>query len=61
MMLNTRHCWTHSVPYFCQFWLIVLSYKICLSFSGAEYDTKLGGSAGLTVKKLLEELYEKVI
>lgn len=26
---------------------------------GAEYDTKLGGSAGSTVKKLLEELYEK--
>ena len=31
-----------------------------LIFSGAEYDTKLGGSHGSTVKKLLEELYEKV-
>jgi hypothetical protein len=29
-------------------------------FSGAEYDTKLGGSGGSTVKQLLEELYEKV-
>ncbi|XP_028397532.1 phosphorylase b kinase regulatory subunit alpha, liver isoform-like [Dendronephthya gigantea] len=26
---------------------------------GAEYDTKLGGAQGSTVKKLLEELYEK--
>ena len=32
----------------------------CINFSGAEYDTKLGGSQGSTVKTLLEELYEKV-
>ena len=32
-----------------------------MHFSGAEYDTKLGGSHGSTVKKLIEELYEKVI
>ena len=33
---------------------------MCINFSGAEYDTKLGGLQGSTVKTLLEELYEKV-